>query len=1477
MGLNSSKDQASRKKDIAIIGISGRYPNTESLKSFWESLTEGKELIKFFTEEELETLSGSQKENQNYVAAESRFDYGGFDYNFFGYTRDEAELMDPQIRIMHECVYEALQDSGYTPESTQHKIGLFLAAGDNLNWEAYAFSSGSEAVNPFFLGRIANKNYINTLISYNLNLQGPSYYIDTACSSSLVSVHIACRNLLMRECAIAVAGGISVYTGTQRGYSYEEGLIFSKDGHCRAFDKDASGTVGADGAGVVVLKRYEEAVKDGDRIYGIIKATAVNNDGKRKVGYTAPSVRGQIECIKTALKIADVDPGTIAYVEAHGTGTRLGDPIELKALNEVFKGAKQASCALGTVKSNMGHCDAAAGITGLIKTALMLHRKTLVPSLHYKSPNPEINFESGPFYVNTETKHWKSQDNYPLRAGVSSFGIGGTNAHAILEEAEAVTPGQKKNQMVLLPFSAKTKEALEKYKVKLTDHFRSSEQVDLTDAAFTLATGRTHYHHRAFLIASDPEDAVPTLNGKGNGFLRSGYAEGNREVVFMFSGSGSQYLNMSKGLYQSNPMFAIELDKGLTELEELTGTSYRSILFNETDLGSENPINNNLYTQPLLYVFEVALARFLIGYGIIPARLIGHSTGEYSAACIAGVFSFTEGLQLVVKRAELMSKAPSGSMLSVHMPKSQIQRYLSESISLAAVNSPEHCVLSGYEDAINQLIPILESDQVNYSKLRVSVAGHSHLMEPILEAYKEVLSTVRFHEPEIEIISNVTGLPLTAAECQDKAYWINHLREPVLFSDGLQFILKKGDSVLFEIGPGNVLSTFFNLQKDHSSLALNLIRHHDQQVDDQEFFLQRLGEAWLCGTEIPLNNLLPGQGKRISMPFYAFEREDLAFRVDSFANAGFTQPDSTAKPYKDWFYKPFWREYNPAIKEALPIDQVDWILCFTGNDSTSALIEQKLIETGKKVVFVKQEEYDSSNQFDFQTVKDKLSAFDGTNGRIVFSRDLDENQINEAYRKSLGNYNLLLTTLRELHTEATPGSLEIIYVSKNVFQVYGTEVLVPENSLIAGALRVIPKEYENVTCRMIDLDNEPGNRELAVELIMAPPSEEEFVALRNRKIWSEIYERVPLSANLDSIPGKEDVYLVTGAGGMATTLVNDLLAKGSKVIVCSRSECSNKFDSPDEESKTRLCTFQNDLQDLSKLRQAISEGLEHLKGRLAGVFHTAGLGDYAGLIKDRKIEDCESIFAPKVAGTTNLYEATQPLNPDFFLICSSISALQAPFGNVAYAAANSFQNAFASSREAQERVVSILWDTWKQTGMGITSRQRNENKKIEELEDGITNEEGLQIFYSAANLMSGSLVVSRLNLDLVLEHSKQFTVKRVLDYTEQSESENRKRRPEMLIPYVAPENDIQEKLCEIWQKYLGFDRIGIRDDFFELGMDSLKMMMIVRIIQKEFGVSMGLKELYKKPNILGVAEEIEVALVVKNITADQTKGNEIII
>jgi len=876
--------------EIAVIGMAGIFPGARDLTEFWENLKNGVETIHFFSDEELleDGVDAAVLENPNYIKARgiiAGVEY--FDASFFGYTPLEARIMDPQMRIFQQCVWHALEDAGYDPFSYNRRIGLYAGASPNFYWAGLnLFSNMNRGISGFMAAQLADKDFMCTHISYKLNLKGPSVSLQTACSTSLVAIHHAVQGLLHGECEMALAGGVSITYPDKSGYIYQAGMIFSSDGHNRTFDARATGSVFADGVAVVVLKSLEDAIADRDNIYAVIKGSAINNDGARKVGYTAPGIQGQMEVIRAAQSMAEVEPESITYIEAHGTATPLGDTVEIEALRQAFHTTKKRFCAIGTLKSNMGHLYSAAGAAGLIKTVLSLKHRLILPSLYFQAPNPRIDFDNSPFYVNTTLKEWKSNNGNPLRAGVSSFGIGGTNAHVILEEfpgrrGGSPDPPLKSRDYQLILLSARTPTALDKMTENLVEYFKKNllnpgNHENPTnpgpDAAYTLQVGRKHFLYRRFMVASamDPVRDAAQLTRLVQRVPIARVKEENRPIIFMFCGQGSQYAGMGLDLYRTEPAFRQELDRCFEILKSLVGYDVKEILYpsDRSDL-----IDQTEYTLPVVFSFEYALAKLLIAWGIRPTAMIGYSFGEYVAACLSGVFSLADALDMIVTRGQLIQETPAGKMTSVTLPEHQLKPLLNERLSIAIVNGPT-CIVSGKKEDVDAFEKKMKQKRMICVPLNMSHAVHSPVMNPIRRAFEQKIKQFRLNKPQIPFISNVTASWINAGEVTSPGYWGEHLCSTVRFSDGLKELLKQENAIFIEIGPGRILGMMVRIHADKKPghMILNTVKHPQENVADDYFLLEKLGQLWQQGQAIDWAGFYGEEKRRrVPLPGYPFE------------------------------------------------------------------------------------------------------------------------------------------------------------------------------------------------------------------------------------------------------------------------------------------------------------------------------------------------------------------------------------------------------------------------------------------------------------------------------------------------------------------------------------------------------------------------------------------------------------------------------
>ncbi len=951
---------------IAIIGMSGRFPGAENVDVFWQNLVAGVESISRFTEAELE-LPPPPDAGLAFVNARGIVENADlFDAAFFGCNVREAELLDPQHRILLECAWEALESAGHDPERYPGLIGVWAGSGIN-SYLLYNITTNRDDLTRLVAGyqqgesaaQFSNdRDFLATRIAYKLNLRGPSLTVQTACSTSLVAVAQACQALWSYQTDMALAGGVSITFPQRRGYVYQEGAIASADGHTRTFDASAQGTVFSSGAGIVLLKRLEDAQTDGDNIIAVIKGAAINNDGAGKVSFTAPSVDGQAEVIQLAQALADVSPRTISYVEAHGTGTPLGDPIEVAALTQAFRagGAQDKNfCAIGSLKTNVGHMDIASGIAALIKTSLALYHRQLPPTLHFQSPNPHLDLVNSPFYVNTRLLHWSpGSEPGPLRAGVSSFGVGGTNVHAVLEQAPTGNPvetGSREQQLFIL--SARTETALDAATGNLIRHLHDHPSLDPADVAFTLQRGRRAFDCRRVVVARDLADATDALQKRdGKRVFSQSLPRRDPPVAFLFPGQGAQTVNMGATLYRTEPVFRAEIDR----CAELIAPQLNGCDLRESFRSSEQ-LNQTRFTQPALFTFGYALARLWMSWEVKPTAMLGHSVGEYVAATLAGVFSLEDALRLVTARAELVQSQPGGTMLAVRLPENELTALLSENdgkLSIAAINSPTLCVVSGHENEVAAFERALDSRRTVSRRLNTSHAFHSAMMDPVVESFAVLVKKTTLHPPQIPFVSNLTGRWITDAEATDPRYWARHLREAVRFADGVgELLTARPGSVLLEVGPGQTLAP---MVRQHPSAAkgsgVTIVSTLQDGRDEGEAALNALGRLWLEGVEINWAAFhVASRRKRVPLPTYPFERKRYwieppvtILKTSASVQEEMPMPSAQVQPAAPL----------PARKTAI-LDKLRTILKeLSGQDQTGADINASFLELGFDSLFLTQ-------------------------------------------------------------------------------------------------------------------------------------------------------------------------------------------------------------------------------------------------------------------------------------------------------------------------------------------------------------------------------------------------------------------------------------------------------------------------------------------------------------------------------------------
>lgn len=1508
--------------EVAVVGMACRFPGARDVQEFWDILREGRETISFFSNEEI-LASGIDRELANhpdYVKAASQLtEKEFFDAFFFKYTPKEAELLEPQVRIFHECAWKALEDSCIVPDFFEGLIGVFAGAVQNLAWPTRALLSGkSHSIGEFAAGKLTGVRYLCTRLSYNLNLKGPSVTIQTACSTSLVAVHMACRALIEGECDAALAGGVTASPEDRVGYVYEDGMIFSSDGHCRAFDARGNGTIFGEGVGVVVLKRLDEALEVGDHIYAVVKGSAINNDGNRKVGFTAPSVKGQVEVIRSALDRAGIESGSIDYVETHGTATKMGDSIEIEALVQVFNTGKKKNCRIGSVKSNFGHLDAAAGIAGFIKTVLALKYRFIPPSLHFEFPNPGIKFAESPFVVNNSLMEWKSDGN-PLRAGVSSMGMGGTNAHVILEEAPGRRefPESRKYHIVLL--SAESENSLSSITTNMAEFLKSQCDVNFADVVYTLQTGRKRFKNRLMCVSSDKDEAAKILSGRNETAMDSSSrlstyhsSIDHRPVIFMLPGQGSQYVNMGRELYETEPLFKDEINRCLEILESLTGRDLKSILYPSASTSErknpgnldkklksdlEEQINRTEVTQPIIFAFEYSLAQLLKYWGIVPYAMIGHSIGEYVAACLSNVISLEDALRLVVLRGKLMQKVENGAMLSVPLPDQELLPHINERLALAAVNSTSSCVVSGTCREIEKFEQSLKEKGHESRRLKTSCAFHSSLMEAILPEFEEEIRRFKFKQPNIPYVSNLTGQWITREEVTDPQYWSRHLRRTVLFSRGLEQLFNEEHAVFIEVGPGNALNKFAKNHSGRSSthIIMNLIKHPQERVSDIYYLMEKIGRLWLYGQEIDWRSFYAEEKRfRLSLPTYVFDRQ--YYWIDEVELSDLKGRGTIRKreDITDWFYIPSWKR-SVILPEAQAGSGRMYNLIFIDSTGLGAEIIEKLEENREETIQVKTGvEYQRESKFsyvinpeseeDYEKLFQALIDSGFVPDRVVHmwgvaddrSRFLNLKKVGEA--QEVGFYSLI--NIARVFGRLMPQKrCAMTIITNNMQQVIGNENLAPEKATILGPVRVIPQEYTHIFCRSIDIvlpEDDRKSRQRLVDSIykeLTHESPDIIVAFRENQRWIPLWEPV----KLNPLPGvsvnlKPDrTYLITGGlGGIGLVLAEYLAEVASpRLILTGLRYFPDKedwqswlaeHDSEDEITQkikrlkaieklgAQVHILQVDVSDQADMARRMEE-VESRYGEISGIIHAAGVVDSAGVIYRRDRRENEKIFSPKLHGTLVLNDLLGERNLDFFILCSSLNALFPPVGLVGIASANAFLDAFARYKTQNSNIIvlSINWDSWREVGM-TEKRLEKSGQNIQVIDYGIFPEEGMDVFGRAMGHEFSNLVVSTLDLDARL--TLLWSEGRLFKYEDRgfdTSLPNPTARLETL-PFKSA-SKAEEKIKEIWQELLGHEKIGTGDNFFELGGDSLTAVEIRRKMKDLFNIDIPLVKVFQYPTI----------------------------
>ncbi|KNG93886.1 type I polyketide synthase [Pseudaestuariivita atlantica] len=1354
--------------DIAIVGMAAHLPGAADIAAYWQNLRDGRSSIRRLSEDALIDAGepAALIHHKNYVPFGAHLDgFDMFDGEFFGLSPKDSAIMDPQHRQFLETAWEALENAGHMPENFEGAIGVFAGCGMGSYFYFNVCSNPDlvQSTGMFLLRHTGNdKDFLSTRVSHFLDITGPSVNVQTACSTSLVAAHYACQALLNGECDMALAGGVTIEFPQGRGYLYKENEILSPDGECHAFDHRAQGTVFGSGAGTVVLRRLEDAIADGDHIWAVIKGSAVNNDGADKAGYLAPSVGGQAAAIAEAQAIAGVTADTIDYVECHGTGTYLGDPIEVAALTEAFRETTDEAqfCRIGSVKTNIGHLDTAAGVASLIKASLGLHHRQMPPSLGYEAPNPSIDFETSPFAVNAALTDWTSHKG-PRRAGVNSLGVGGTNAHVVLEEApERPASDQSDWPFQLITMSARSKAALKDVDATLTRYLRETD-VDLADIAWTLKEGRRAFEKRRVVVAETAAEAADLLAKGDQRRVFTHTALPDPETVFMFPGGGAQFAGMARGLYETEPVFADWMDRGLDILQPKLDYDIRALWLPDSEAATQEA-DERLKTPsvqlPLIMITEYALAQLWISWGVTPAALVGHSMGENTAACLAGVMSFEDCIGLVHLRGTLFDTVPAGGMLSVNLPAGELQAYLGDDLDLASVNAPDLSVASGPDHLLDGLEKTLRAKDIDCQRIAIDIAAHSRMLEPILDRFRAYLQSIPLNPPQIPFVSNRSGAFITDDEATDPDYWVAHLRGTVHFADCITTLTAEPNRVFLEVGPGKALSS---LTRQHGQVpgqqVLSSLRHPQDDTPDDIYHMTTLGRLWALGVDFDWGQIWgEARRNRVPLPTYPFQRQRY------FIEPGKPQtalPDLLMRDgtVTDWGSTPAWK---PALADTPfdietgldGIDPLTWLM-FMDDAGLADRLARRLTEAGHTVVEVRagdsfQRETDTSyviapergrESYDLLIqdlvqrgmVPERIAHFWlATNARTFrpgssfFHRNIEQ-----------GFYSLLFLA-QAIEEEALPKPIHLTCVTTGAEQVRDEPLPCPENATAQGPLRVLPREAPGFTASSLDitLPDLPRKRrdraayDAALDALELPLLEEllarpsaRVAALRGPRRFERVYRAADLGVmGGPQIADGATVMITGGFGGIGLTIAEDLIQRhDARIVLMSRSPLPGREDwadhlrghGPQDPVSRRIRAIERleamggevlvcaaDVSNIEDIRRARTEAEERF-GPVSGLIHAAGVIDDGPLLA-KSPAGIEEVFTPKIHGLHVIEEAFPDGSLDWMALFSSTSTVTAPAGQVDYVAANAFLNAYATSRrDDATRVVAINWGIWNEVGM----------------------------------------------------------------------------------------------------------------------------------------------------------------------------------
>ncbi|MET0383372.1 MAG: SDR family NAD(P)-dependent oxidoreductase [Burkholderiaceae bacterium] len=1517
--MNSSQSEKfNLNHDIAVVGMTGLFPGANSVEEFWKNILAGKESISFFSPEELAAAGVSQKRmvDGRFVAARGRI--GGvqdFDAGFFGYAPREAEVMDPQQRLFLEQSWKALELAGYDPESYPGRIGVFGSIGHNAYFTNYVSRTKRDKLASLMEIAVANdKDHLATRVAYKLNLRGPALTIQSTCSSSLSAICIAMQNILSDECDMALAGGVSISVPEVRGYIFHPGGILSPDGRCRPFDAAGQGTVFSNGLGTVVLKKLSAAMADGDTIHAVVKGAALNNDGSRKIGYTAPSYLGQADVIERAQARAGVRACEIGYVEAHGTATKLGDPIEISALRKAFDsqgaGGKAGHCALGAVKSNLGHLNSAAGVVGFIKAALVVREGLIPPHPNFETLNQAIELEGSPFFISKEKSAWA--ESLPHRyAGVSSFGIGGTNAHIVLSEPppRVVAPALPRREWSVFPMSAASLPALHEAVSAMRRHLAEWPQA-IDSVAHTLQSGRKHFGRRFAVAYREKADVMASLDRRLDD-VELPLDEVADGTVFMFPGQGSVRLGATKALYDQEPTFQQALDRCAALFSKQFDLDFdirKELHAQEAGNGNGN-LDETLVCQPVIFSVSYALAQLWLSWGIQPTAMLGHSVGEYVAAVLAGVFELEDAVQILASRAKLMHKLPRGGMMSVSMAAHAADVLIQESglpLDVAVVNGPEVCVLSGDKAVLQEFAGHLAERGIEGQMLRVSHSFHSRAMRPIVPALLQAFSGIRLQAPKIPFLSNVTGDWMTEKDATNPEYWTDHLVRAVQFDAALTRLLDRPATLLLEVGAGQVLSGLLRSRQDtRLHVIVSSMPHARSQDGESRTLASALGRLWQAGARVDwAAYAFQRQEQRVPLPTYPFQRS--AYWVE--AGAGTSMPEGpgaavderkpralASAPLDSLFHNVVWKQSQgmssgSRLKNWLA-EPRRWLLLADAHGVGTALREE-LSAHGHDVILVERRPgfeklgsggYAASGQAssdDFARVIEDLKQEERLPNQVVNLWGVSPSQDRDTLMASV--YWSSIQIVRALERVKSTRPLHLTSVLSGLHPLSDADAIEPLKSLATGPANALPREHGNVACRTIDIaiPRSPAALRESVLGILAEiavwPAETTCALRRHGRRWIRTIEPIGLPPVPSELAKTEEVYLLTGGtDGIGLSLAEHLCrTRGARVALLDQRALPEKAAWRSvieaggdatlvdllgrllrlEQQGGGLEVFSGDVADEAFTRQVV-EQVFAAWGRLDGVVHAAEVAG-SGPAATASVEKTEAVFKPKVDGAGALLRALRGRPVGWLALCSSSVALRGDQGDADDVGANAFLDTLASTADEEFPVVSIDWPTWAEIGSAV--------KDSSGAGGGISLDKSFSVSQAIAAfdriLASGcrNVVVSpsalALNTTAAIKEARVVRHPVPADGAPAVKQRKKHPRPALDSTYVAPSNPIEEKVHALWSDLLGIESIGVQDNFFSLGGHSLMAVRLTSRIRESFQLNFDLEDFFVRQTIEEASE-----------------------